>query len=104
MTLYKTIATADGGCEHVEMSPEEEAAIRAEWAEHAAAKQSWPPGAIVRALRRMGVSQAILNHVDGETLALFYTAVAVPEDDPNLLAALQAVDKTIDDLKAALAQ
>lgn len=33
MTLYKTIATADGGCEHVPMSPAEEAEMRALWAE-----------------------------------------------------------------------
>lgn len=33
MTLYKTVATADGGCEHVAMSPEEEAEIRALWAQ-----------------------------------------------------------------------
>lgn len=33
MTLYKTIATADGGCEHVAMSQEEEDAVLAMWAE-----------------------------------------------------------------------
>jgi hypothetical protein len=32
VTLYKTVATADGGSEQVEMSPAEEAAIQAEWA------------------------------------------------------------------------
>ena len=32
MTLFKTVATADGLSERVECSPEEEAATRAEWA------------------------------------------------------------------------
>ena len=32
MTLYKTVATADGLSKQVACSPEEEAAIRAEWA------------------------------------------------------------------------
>ena len=40
MTLYKTVAIAGGRSERVECSPEEEAAIRAEWAANEAKQPS----------------------------------------------------------------
>ena len=44
----------------------------------------------------------ILANTDDLTKAKFYTASSVREDDERLLAALGAVGKTIDELKAAV--
>jgi hypothetical protein len=65
-----------------------------------AAPEAWPPYTIILALEKTGVANVILSNTDELTKAKFYAARLIPETDPLLLAALTAVGKTIDDLKA----
>lgn len=62
--------------------------------------KAWGPLAIINALEKMGVATVILQNTPELTKAKFFAALSVPEDNPLLLSALQAVGKTIDDLKA----
>jgi len=64
--------------------------------------RSFAPPQIIAALEAMGVAGVILANTDDLTKAKFYTASSVREDDERLLAALGAVGKTIDELKAAV--
>jgi hypothetical protein len=64
--------------------------------------QKYTPPQIITALETMEIASTILANTDDITKAKFYTAKLIREDDPRLLAALSAVGKTIDDLKAVI--
>lgn len=61
--------------------------------------QGWTPYQIVIALEKMGVAEAILSRVDEITKAKFFAGSFILETEPLLIGALNAVGKTIDDLK-----
>jgi len=86
--------------EVVELTADEIAAKATAAAEARIVK--FTPPQIIAALEAMGVAGVILANTDDLTKAKFYTASSVREDDERLLAALGAVGKTIDELKAAV--
>ena len=86
--------------EVIDLLAEEVASLAAAAAEARIVK--FTPPQIIAALETMGVAGVILANTDDLTKAKFYTASSVREDDERLLAALGAVGKTIDELKAAV--
>lgn len=63
---------------------------------------TYTPAQIVAAFTVLGIADNVLSNTDELTKARFYTAVAVREDAPELLGALQANAKTITDFKAVV--
>lgn len=62
--------------------------------------QSFTPAQIVTAFDKMGIASTVLTNTDEVTKARFFTATAIREDAPELIAALTSTGKTIDDLKS----
>lgn len=62
--------------------------------------QTFTPAQIVAAFDRMGIASTVLTNTDEVTKARFFTATAIREDAPELIAALTSTGKTIDDLKS----
>lgn len=63
---------------------------------------TYTPAQVVAAFTVMGIATAVLTNTDELTKARFYTAIAIREDAPELLAALQGSGKTIDGFKAVV--
>lgn len=99
MALYKIVACKDGSCERVMCSPEEEAAIRAEWAANEADSR-------VRRFSRAYLAKCVMccrekRNFDATNLLLYLLTIdVVREDDAALRSALDAVKLSLDDLLA----
>lgn len=65
-------------------------------------QMTFTPAQIVAAFKAWGTAAQVLASLDEVTKAEFFTARAVPADDPRLLAQLEALGKTLDDLKMAI--
>lgn len=61
---------------------------------------TFTPAQIVAAFDKMGIASTVLTNTDEVTKARFFTATAIREDAPELIAALTSTGKTIEDLKS----
>src|SRR5690242_9140785 len=91
--------------EVIELSPEEEAAVRAEWAAVDAAGPPVPPevtaGRLIRALAQLDLLDSVdaaVAQADAMTKRLWDRAPVFQRNDPMIAAMAQAIGKTDADL------